>query len=51
MHRPEEAVLQGRDILHLNLSGPEMGRLLKKAYELQIEEGIVDKDELIRRIV
>ncbi len=51
MHRPEEAVLQGRDILHLKLSGPEMGRLLKKAYELQIEEGIVDKDELVRRIV
>jgi tRNA nucleotidyltransferase (CCA-adding enzyme) len=50
MHRPEEAVLQGRDILHLNVTGPEMGRLLKKAYEVQIEEGILDKNDLLQLI-
>lgn len=44
---PEKAILQGRDILHLKLSGPEMGRLLKKAYEIQIEQGIEDKQELL----
>jgi hypothetical protein len=28
-----------------------MGKLLKKAYEIQIDEGIKDKKELLRRIV
>lgn len=51
MHMPEAAVLQGRDILHLNLTGAQMGRLLKKAYEIQIEESIVDKQQLLLRLI
>jgi hypothetical protein len=31
--------------------GPEMGRLVKKAYEIQIEEGIKNKRELKKRIL
>jgi tRNA nucleotidyltransferase (CCA-adding enzyme) len=48
--RAEEAVLQGRDLLGIVEPGPRMGALLKKAYEIQIEEGIKDKQELKRRL-
>ena len=47
----EEPVLQGRDIIDLVAPGPAMGRVLRKAYEIQIEEGITDKDELKRRVL
>jgi len=49
-HKPEAPVLQGRDIIDVVEPGPAMGEFLKKAYELQIEKGIVDKEEL-RRLV
>ncbi len=49
-HKAEEPVLHGRDIMDLVEPGPKMGELLKKAYEIQIEEGLRDKDELKRRI-
>lgn len=44
--RPEEAILHGKDLIHVIEPGPKMGEALKKAYELQIQEGITDKDEL-----
>lgn len=47
----EEPVLQGKDIIDLVTPGPAMGRLLRKAYEIQIEEGITDKDQLKRRVL
>ena len=47
----EEPILKGRDLLGKVQAGPEMGRLLKKAYDLQIEEGIKDKKELKRLIL
>ena len=50
-HEPEPHVLQGRDLLGIVEPGPQMGELLKKAYELQIQEGIVDKEELKRRVL
>jgi hypothetical protein len=47
----EEPVLHGRDLLDLVKPGPQMGTLLKKAYEIQIEEGVRDKEVLKQRIV
>lgn len=49
--KPEEPIIHGRDIAEFVNPGPEMGRLVKKAYEIQIEEGISDKQELIKRIL
>lgn len=50
-HGPEQPVLQGRDLLGIVEPGPEMGRLLKKAYDIQIDEGVTDKEELKKRIL
>jgi len=47
----EAPVLLGRDLEGLVAPGPKMGRLLKKAYEIQIEEGKKNKDELKKRIL
>jgi len=47
----EEPVLHGRDIMDMIEPGPRMGELLKQAYEIQIEEGIKDKNELKRRVL
>lgn len=47
--RPEEPLLLGRDIMDIVQPGPRMGQFLKKAYEIQIEEGIQDTEELKRR--
>ncbi len=51
LHTQEKPILQGRDLLGVVQSGPNMGRLLRDAYEVQIEEGISDKEELKRRIL
>ncbi|MFH1644172.1 MAG: HD domain-containing protein [bacterium] len=48
---PEKAVLRGKDILDIVKPGPEMGRLLKSAYKIQIEENIKDKEELKKRVL
>lgn len=47
----EKPILQGRDVMDVVKPGPEMGKLLKKAYEIQIEEGIQDKEKLKKRII
>jgi tRNA nucleotidyltransferase (CCA-adding enzyme) len=49
--KPEEPILHGRDIIDWVEPGPEMGKLLEKAYEIQLEEGIKNKEELKRRIL
>ena len=46
MHGPEEPVLHGRDLLDVVQPGPKMGQFLKDAYQIQIEEGIKDVQEL-----
>lgn len=51
MHKPEEPVLLGRDLAGIIEPGPKMGALLKKAYEIQIDEGITEKEELLKRIL
>ncbi len=48
---PEEPVLHGRDLLDVIEPGPELGRLLRLAYDIQIDEGVVDRDELRRRVL
>jgi hypothetical protein len=50
-YKPEEPVLKGRDLLDVIKPGKEMGRLLDRAYEIQIEEGITDRDELKKRVL
>lgn len=51
VHKVEEPILHGRDLMDVMKPGPEMGALLKKAYELQLEEGIKDKEILKKRIL
>jgi len=51
LQKTEPPVLQGRDLIDVVEPGPEMGALLKQAYEVQIEEGVNDKDELKRRVL
>jgi len=50
INAPEEPVLHGRDLLERISPGPEMGLLLKRAYQMQIEDGITDKQELLKRL-
>ena len=47
----EEPVLQGRDLLDCVKPGPKLGKLLKEAYAIQIDEGVIDKEELKRRVL
>ena len=49
-YQEEKPVLLGRDIVDICEPGPRMGTLLKRAYEIQIEQGITDKEELKRLI-
>ncbi len=51
VYKPEDAVLLGRDLMDTVEPGPKMGALLKRAYEIQIDEGIKDKQELLKRIL
>lgn len=51
LHGPEEPVLLGRHLFGLVPPGPRMGKLLKKAYEIQIEEGIKDVELLKQRVL
>jgi len=43
---PEAPVLTGKDFLDVVPEGPELGVLLQQAYDLQLEKGIADKNEL-----
>lgn len=47
----EAPVLQGRDLLDVIEPGPYMGNILKRAYDIQLEEGIKDKEELKKRVL
>jgi tRNA nucleotidyltransferase (CCA-adding enzyme) len=51
LERPEAAVLSGRDLTGKLKPGPEMGKLLKLAYHLQIAEGVKNKAELLEKLV
>ncbi|MFT6765226.1 MAG: tRNA nucleotidyltransferase (CCA-adding enzyme) [Alteromonas naphthalenivorans] len=46
----EPPVLMGKDLIGIVDPGPALGKLLAKAYKIQIEEGIIDKEELKKRL-
>jgi len=46
LYGPIKPLLKGADIADTIAPGPEMGKILEKAYELQIERGIDGKEEL-----
>ncbi len=48
---PEEPVLRGRDIIDVIKPGPEMGKILREAYEIQIEQDIKDKEALKKLVL
>lgn len=48
---PEPPALKGRHLLDRITPGPEMGKLLRKAYEIQLAEGIRDPDLLKARVL
>ena len=51
LQQPEAPVLLGRDLLDIMQPGPKLGEILKKAYEIQLNEGIKDKAELRKRVL
>lgn len=51
IHQPENAILTGADLMGHVAPGPLMGKMLERAYELQIAEGITSKDELRNRVL
>lgn len=48
---PEAPLIKGEDLLDEVAPGPQLGELVKKSYEMQIAEGITDKNELKHRIL
>ena len=51
LEKTEKPVLYGRDITDIIEPGPKMGALLKRAYEIQLDHGITDKEELKRLLI
>lgn len=47
----EPPVLQGKDLLDVVKPGPKLGELLQRAYEIQIQESILDKSVLKKRVL
>ncbi len=50
LHHSEEPLLHGADLLEY-FQGKELGEMLKKAYEIQLEESIYDKSKLLKKIL
>lgn len=50
LQKYEEPLLQGKDLLHL-AQGKQLGDLVKRAYDLQLNEGIVDKKQLLEMLL
>lgn len=48
---PEPPILMGRDLLDVVVPGPYLGAMVKLAYEIQINEGIKDKQVLKDRVL
>jgi tRNA nucleotidyltransferase (CCA-adding enzyme) len=48
---PLPPILTGKDLVNKFKSGPILGKALKKAYEIQICENIIDKKILKRRVI
>ncbi len=50
LEQKEEPILYGRDFLDVAKPGPALGKLVKKAYEIQLTKGVKDK-EMLKRLV
>ncbi len=48
---PEKPLLSGQDLQGIIPPGPEMGALLQRAYNLQIDKNITDKEVLKKRVL
>jgi tRNA nucleotidyltransferase (CCA-adding enzyme) len=46
-----EPLLKGADVIDIVPPGPEMGKLLRLVYEIQIEHGVTDKEILKKHII
>lgn len=51
LHEAEKPILQGRDLLDVEKPGPRLGELVRRAYEIQINEGIKDLVTLRARVL
>jgi tRNA nucleotidyltransferase (CCA-adding enzyme) len=51
LHRPLAPLLTGKDLLPFINEGEKMGRILQKAYKIQLEENVKNKEELKKRIL
>lgn len=51
MHEKEKPILLGRDFLTMVSNNREIGALVNRAYELQIDEHIVERDVLLQRVM
>jgi len=49
--KPEPPILLGKDFLDVVEPGPQLGELVEKAYRIQIDKGVKDKDELKKRVL
>jgi len=50
IHGPEQELVKSGDLNGITEPGPQMGELLRKAYEMQTREGISDKAEILKRL-
>lgn len=51
LYHAEKPLLAGQDLLKYIMPGPELGKILKKAYLTQINKNIKNKEELIQLII
>lgn len=49
LHHAEQPLLTGQDLLD-HAQGKELGEMLKKAYEMQLQDSISDKQKLLKKI-
>ena len=51
LQQAEPPIMHGRDFLDVVSPGPLLGKLVDRAYEFQIEQGIADKDSLKKMVL
>jgi tRNA nucleotidyltransferase (CCA-adding enzyme) len=51
LHGPQPAVVTGADLINYVGSSPLLGTILHRAYELQMNEGILNKEQLKKRVL
>jgi tRNA nucleotidyltransferase (CCA-adding enzyme) len=51
LYGPEHAIVLGRDLLDQVQPGPQIGALVAAAYEIQITQGLTNKQQLIDRVL